>query len=335
VSLAIILVEFAACSGVVLFTGVRLSRYGDIIAEKTGLGGTWVGLLMVAVVTSLPELTTGTSAVAVFGVTEIAAGDAIGSCLFNLVILACLDFWRPTPLSASIHQGHVLTAGFGIVLMGLAAVSVFVGGAMPSIGWVGVPSLLFLAIYLLSMRTIFRFERARLSAVAEELTGDIRYRDVSLRQAVWAYAGWAAVLVSAAALLPGIGEALAGATGMAHSFVGSLFVATSTSLPEMAVSIAAMRLGALDMAAANLFGSNLFNMAVLGLDDVVYTQGPLLASVSSVHAVSLVAAMIMTAIAVIGLTYRAQRKRLLLSWDAVAMIAVYALAVTLLWRQSP
>ncbi|MEZ5317695.1 MAG: hypothetical protein R2752_09870 [Vicinamibacterales bacterium] len=325
-------VPFVLASAVILLAGVRLARYGDVIAEKTGLGGTWMGLVVMAAVTSLPELVTGTSAILVVQVPEVAAGDAIGSCMFNLVILAFLDFRNPKPLSATIHQGHVLAAGFGLVQLGLAALGIVAGARMPVIGWIGLPSLVFLAIYAFATRLIFIYERARLSALAEELTGDIRYADMTLRYAIGMYVAAAALLVVAAAYLPAAASNLAAATGLGQSFVGSLFVAAATSMPEVVVSIAAARLGALDMAAGNLFGSNLFNIAVLGLDDVLYWRGGLLADISPVHLVSLIAAMVMTAIAVIGLTYRAQHKRFRLSWDSIGIVGVYLAAVVLLWR---
>jgi cation:H+ antiporter len=107
-------------------------------------------------------------------------------------------------------------------------------------------------------------------------------------------------------------------------------VAASTSLPEVVVSMAAMRIGALDMAVANLFGSNMFNVAVLGIDDLLYTRGSLLAAVSPTHMVTASAAITMTGIAVIGLTFRAGRKRFRLSWDSLAMALVYAITMWLL-----
>jgi cation:H+ antiporter len=119
-------------------------------------------------------------------------------------------------------------------------------------------------------------------------------------------------------------------TGLGESFVGSLFVAASTSMPEVVVSVAAARIGALDMAVGNLFGSNLFNMAVLGFDDLLYTRGSVLAAVEPVHLVSLTAAIVMTAIAIIGLTYRAGHKRFRLSWDGFGIAAAYVLAIFLL-----
>jgi len=325
-----IAVELILCASLIVVAGVHLSRYGDIIAVKTGIGRTWMGVLVMAAVTSLPELVTGASSIVIFDVADIAAGDAIGSCMFNLLILAFLDVRDPAPLAARVHQGHVLSAAFGIVLLGLALMAVLAGSRAPTVGWIGVHSLLFLTVYVFAMRTIFVFERVRVSALVEQLTGDVEYREFPLRRALARYVAAAAVLVTAAAYLPGVAERFAAATGLAQSFVGTLFVAISTSMPEVVVSVAAARIGAFDMAVGNLFGSNLFNMAVLGFDDLLYTKGPILTDVESIHLVSLTAAIVMTAIAIIGLTYRARQKRFRLSWDAFAIAATYALGVILL-----
>lgn len=324
-------VLFVLCSATILATGIRLSRYGDAIAEKTGLGGMWIGVLLMSLVTSLPELVAGASAVAIFDTPEIAVGDVAGSCLFNLAILALLDFRDPQPLSARIHQGHVLIAAFGLVQLGLASIAMLAGPGVPSIGWLGVTSVGFWAIHVLAMRMMFSAERVRLQGIPH-LDGEARHAELTLRRAVTLYALNAAALVAAAVFLPGLGARIAEATGLAQSFVGSVFLAVSTSLPEVVVSVAAARIGAVDLAVGNLFGSNVFNIAVLGIDDALYRRGPLLAQVSGVHAISLVAAIVMTAIAIIGLTYRAQRKRFRLSWEATAILAVYAFALALVWR---
>jgi len=320
--------QFLVCSAVILWSGVRLTRYGDAIAVKTGLGGTWVGLILLATVTSLPELVTGASSVLLFDVPDIAAGDAIGSCMFNLLVLAMLDIRDPIPLSARVHQGHVLSAAFGLGLLGLLTMAMLAGPRAPAIAWFGVHSVVFIAMYALAIRTIFVFERTRLTRLPVD--EEARHTPMTLRQAVTLYVLSASVLVAAASLLPGIAEQLAGVTGLQHSVVGTLFVAATTSLPEVVVSMAAMRMGALDMAVANLFGSNMFNIAVLGVDDLLYTRGSLLAALSPTHMASVAAAITMTAIAVIGLTFRAARKRFRLSWDSVAMAAVYALTLWLL-----
>jgi cation:H+ antiporter len=172
------------------------------------------------------------------------------------------------------------------------------------------------------------------AGTARTLTGEIRYRDITLRRATLLYLAAAAVLVSSATLLPGVAERFSAVTGLDQSFVGTVFVATSTSLPELVVSVAAVRIGAIDMAAANLFGSNLFNVAVLGVDDILYLRGPLLVDVSHDHLLSLTAAITMTGIAIIGVTVRARQKRFRLSWDAIAILAMYVICLILLARRA-
>ena len=120
-------------------------------------------------------------------------------------------------------------------------------------------------------------------------------------------------------------------TGLGQSFVGNVLIALSTSLPELVVSIAALRLNAVDMAVGNLFGSNLFNIFILALDDIAYTKGPLLSTIATNNTVTAVAAMTMTTIAVIGLTYRVNKKVWLVAWDSMGIAATYILATFVLY----
>lgn len=138
-------------------------------------------------------------------------------------------------------------------------------------------------------------------------------------------------MIGAATWLPHLGEEIAELTGLGRTFVGSIFIALSTSLPELVVSIAALRIGAVDMVLGNLFGSNLFNIGILALDDMLYVKGPLLSYVSTNHLVTAFAAMAMTGVAVIGLTYRASKKRVLWAWDSLGIVLIYALATYLLF----
>ena len=328
--MVIVTAQFVLCAAAIVFAGVRLSRYGDVIAEKSGAGGTWVGLTMLATVTSLPELVSGASAIVLFDVPDIAVGNAIGACLFNLLILALLDALHPVPLSARIHQGHVLAAGFAVINLGVVAASLIAGVRAPSVGWIGLSSVALVALYALAMRTIIRFERLRIDARLDEIAEELRHRDISLRRAVLLFLVNAGVLVLAAMLLPGIAERLAALAELSESFVGSLFMAVSTSLPEVVVSVTAVRVGAIDMAAANLFGSILFNITLLAFDDLLYSKGPLASAVSPSHLTTILGAIVMTGIAIVGLTLRARAKRYRLSWDAIGMIAVYALTLALL-----
>jgi cation:H+ antiporter len=319
-------IAFAACLAVTGYAGVKLSRYGDIIAEKTGWGGTWVGLVLVASVTSLPELVTGVTAVTAAKAPDIAVGDVLGSCVFNLLIIVVLDFLhRGESIYARAHQSHVLSGSFGIVLIGFAGFNILVAehGSRLALGHVGAYSPVILVLYAIAMRTVFQYERLQPQRLGEEAS---RYPNVPLSKAVLRYGIAAAAVIAAGAALPFVGKQIAVQMGWHESFVGTLFVAFVTSVPEVVVTISALRLGAIDMAIGNLFGSNLFDIAIIAVDDLFYLPGPLLASVAPSHAVSALSAVMMTGVALIGLLYH-PRKRVLrtVGWGSLLLLSLYLL----------
>lgn len=325
---------FAACTAVIVFAGVNLSRAGDAIAEKSGLGKTWIGVVLLASVTSLPELVTGLSAVTYVGAPDIAVGNVLGACVFNMLIFAILDvFLKATPLGARAHRSHVLSAGFGIVLLGIVAMGLAAGPRLGSLGWIGPATPVILAAYVLGMRSVFSHERRlALQRPAEEPEESPRYADASARAVALRFAGHSMLVIAAAIVLPSVGTGLAEQTGLGQTFVGNIVIALSTTMPEIVVSIASLRIGAVDLAVGNLFGSIMFNVMILAVDDIAFTRGPLLAAVGPSHLLAAAAAIIMTAIAVIGLTFRAERKRFPLDRNSAAIIAVYLALVYLLYQ---
>jgi cation:H+ antiporter len=320
-------VQFLATALVIVLAGMRLARYGDILAEKSGLGRSWIGLVLVAATTSLPELFTGFGATALAALPNIAVGDVLGSCMFNLLILSLMDAVQPEPLSTRAHQGHALSIGFGLVLISIAGLGLLGNSLVPAIGWVGLYSPVLIVVYLVSMRVIFTHERQRRARETHEVAEVLQYAAIPMRTAALHYAGAAVFVVGAALWLPRLGAELARQTGLGEAFVGSLFIAITTSLPEIAVSVAAVRIGAIDLGIGNVLGSNLFNLLILGLDDVFYRQGPLLAAADPSHGVAILAVVMMNAIFLIGLTYRVMTKRFAVAWDTGTMAAVYVTAV--------
>jgi cation:H+ antiporter len=325
-------ISFLVCTGAIVYSGTKLARYGDIIAEKTGMGRTWIGLVLMASVTSLPELITGISSVTFAGAPDIAAGDVIGSCVFNMLILSVLDaFCRQCPISSRAHHGHVLSGSIGILLLSIVAVGLFAARDLFPFGWIGPYTLLFGIIYFIAMRLIFAYEKREIAAYMKEVAVELKYTDYDTKAVYIRYGVNAMVVITAAVFLPGIGKGIAEATGLGQTFVGNVFIALSTSLPEVVVSVSAVRMEAIDMAIGNLFGSNIFNIFILALDDVFFIKGPLLAFVSPSNIISALSAIAMTTIAIIGLTYRTEKKPLFLAWDSIAIICVYVSNLMLLY----
>lgn len=322
---------FIICTAVIVYSGTRLSKYGDIIAEKTGLGRTWIGVVLMASVTSLPELVTGISSVTYAGTPDIAVGDVLGSCVFNMLILSFLDAMHRTPISSKAHHGHVLSAGFGILLLGLAATSLFMNKLIIPLGWIDLYTMFFIFIYFIAMRLVYFYEKRQFSAFVKEVAVELRYKDIPTKKAIMNYSINALFVIIAAVFLPKIGEGIAEQTGLGQTFVGNIFIAVSTSLPEVVVSMAAVKIGAIDLAIGNLFGSNIFNIFILALDDIFFTDGALLSYASPNHIISALSAIAMTTIAIIGLTYRTEKKPLFLAWDSIGIIVVYAINLMLLY----
>jgi len=316
---------FIVCIAAILFAGTKLAKYGDIIAEKTGLGRVWIGLLLLAFITSLPELTTGISAVALVKIPDLAMGTLLGSCLFNLLILAVLDILhRRVPILTNASRSHIASAGVGILLITVAAVSIFAGEGFSgiSLAWIGLPSIIIFGLYVVGVRELFRFERKQKSAVPAN--DSPQYADVSMRKVWIKFALAAAIVVGAGIWLAYIGEGIDQATGWGASFVGSLFLAFTTSVPELALTIAAIRIGAIDMAVADLMGANMINIAKIFILDMFYTPGSLISAVSTSHITTALVAIGMTVVVILGLLFRQKRKTFkFVSWYAVLLIALY------------
>lgn len=320
---------FIFCAGIIIICGTNLSKYGDIIAEKTGLGRAWIGLILLATITSLPELMTGISSVSFAGLPDLTAGDIMGSCVFNLMILALLDpMDKSSPIFSRVGQSHLLSGGFGVLLIGIAAVSMMTARLIPSVGHIGLYTPVIIIVYIIGIRAVYLYEKRFINRLVAEALETPRYPETTLQKAAFLYAVNAVIVVGVAIALPFIAGRLAVTTGLGTTFMGTVFVAMTTSLPEVVVSVSAVRMGAPDLAIGNLFGSNMFNIVILAIDDIFYLKGPLFSDISAAHASTAMMAILMTAVALVGLTYRRDKKAFLrFGWDSLTMLAMGGLTV--------
>jgi len=317
--------QLLLCLAIIAYAGYFLSRYGDIIAEKSGISASWIGLILLSTATSLPELITGVSSVSFANAPDIAVGDVLGSAVFNLLILVLLDalFKRETLYSRA-AQGHILSASLGALLIAFAGFSLLLdhAGMSPALGHVGLYTPFIALVYLVAMRAVYSYEHRTLSEYTEASTE--RYPDVTLRSAVKGYMWSAGAVVLAGSWLPFVAKDISELMGWGQSFVGTLLVAAVTSAPEAAVTLSALRIGAFDMAIANLLGSNLFNILILAVDDLFYREGPLLAHVDSSHALTAFTAVMMSALVVVGLIFRPKKRVVLgLTWVSLGLLMLY------------
>jgi len=314
-------IKFILCILIIFFSGRKVAKYGDIIAEKTGLGGVWIGLVLIAMLTSLPELFTGVSAIRLVDAPDLTIGDLLGANMFNMMNLALLDIvHRNGSLLAVVGQTHRLTGVLSLLLVLLVGICIFISHRFYAMdmGWIGWYTPVIILLYLVFIRITYRFEQRHPSLKETELV----YGEESSRKVYLYFAISAAFIIGAGIWLAFIGDEIAQVYGWGQSFVGSLFLAFTTTLPEITVSFAAMRIGANDMAVANMIGSNLFNMTIISVDDLLYLKGPVLAAVSENHLITAFTVILMTIVFIAGLSFRS-RRFFRLSWWNSALISLF------------
>lgn len=328
--MVIALTEFFLSSVVIVISGIFLTRNADKIAEATNMGRLLVGGIFLAGATSLPELFVDISAIR-NNMPDLAVGDLMGSSLFNLLILAVADL---------IHRGensffsraavtHALSAAMSISVTALAGLFIFVGQQLApyQIGELGIGTLSIFAAYTLGLRMVYVEQKF---VITKDLDSSQTKKKSHLTRTVIFYLLSASVMLIAAPFLANAAGKIAELTGLGNTFVGTTLVAFCTSLPELVSTLAAVHLGAYDLALGNIFGSNAFNMILLTPLDLIY-KGSLLAAVSRAHVISSFSTIVITAVAVMGQLYQVEKRKLLLEPDAILIMMLVFCSLLLLY----
>lgn len=321
---------FLALIAVIVLAGSRLSRYGDALGEKLGLSGSWIGVVLLAAVTSLPELFAGISAAGLVKQADLALGNLFGACVMNMVVVGILGvLHHPEPIHHKSGREQALSACLAVVALSLAGLGLTVSKELlpASILGVGVFAITVFVFYLVAQRLIFLYER-RKQAQAETP----QYQHLTLKVVVFRFSLAALVIVAAGTTLPYVAENLAQRMGWGRSFVGSILMSLATTSPEMVVSVSALRMGQVGMALGNLFGSCIFNMSLIFIDDIVY-PGSILADASGTHLFTIMLVITMMAVFLTGMSFRAERKGLMrFSWDSLIIFGLYLLGAAVIFK---
>jgi cation:H+ antiporter len=333
---------FACSAAIVWLAGTRMVTLVDRLADRTGMGQGFAGMLLLGGIVSLTEISTVTTA-AFTGSPLLALNNLLGSESINLFLLAAADpLSGREALTSFIARPAVLFQGtLAIVLLAFVAVAMAVGDRL--VLGVGLWSAGLFLLCLAGLWMSARYERRRpwQPADADELDvepaptpaeGDAPEAD--LRLLITKLAGVAAVIFASGFLLSMAGDALAEQSGLGTSFVGFVLVGMSTSLPDLSTITAAIRLNRYEMAIGDILGSNVYNLLLIFVTDVVYFGDPVLNQVGSFEIVAALLGIIMTGILLLGLLERRDRTILKMGYDSVAMLAVFAGGLVLLYGLS-
>jgi cation:H+ antiporter len=323
-------IQFIASAGIVIAAAIKLAEYGDAIAYHTKLTGLFIGALLVAGATSLPELLTMINAINQRHI-DLTAGDLFGSSMFNMLLLGALDMiFHRTRIIRRVALRHALTASLGTMLTGMA-VFFLLADVDLRIGWVGIGSLLIMAMYFTGVWLLR--SNPVLGGVPSDQVEGITRGIPSLRRAVIGFTITAAVLILVTPWLVRGSSGIADLTGLGDGFIGVVMVAVVTSLPELVAMVSAVRFGAYDIAVGNLFGSNVFNMFALSLADVFYAEGPFLNAIDPAFALAGLLALLMTTLGLMGNLAQVERRIGIIEVDALLLIVCYFAGLGLLYTR--
>lgn len=331
--LALSIGVFVAGAAVVWFAGWRVSQHVDVIREHTGASEALVGLILLGGITSLPEVATSVTG-AITGNADLVVNNVLGGVAMQVVILAIADAAiGRDPLSSAVASPAILLQGsLDIVLLALVAAGTVAGDVL--LGGVGVWSWAILVGYVVSVWFISSTKgrkpwvaqkTERQKARQEQRQSDEKDApEASLRSAVWKTAMFAAAILIAGYFLTRSGEGLAERTGLGSSFFGAVFLAISTSLPEVSTVLSAVRLRRYEMAMSDIFGTNLFDLLLIFVIDAVLRGEPVLTLVGPFSTFGALLGIVVTAIFLIGLIERRDRMFLRMGPDSIAVFFAYA-----------
>ncbi len=319
--------QFFIAAALVVWVGATITRYADELAEQTGIGRAFIGALLLGASTSLPEVVTSLSAVLLFDAVDMAIGNLLGSCTFNLLIIVVIDvFFRVKRQGRDGYTAGLLSLG----LLALVTLGVGTATSLPSF-YLHPLSAAILAAYLVSLWVLFRDEQRQVEPPPQNppeappspkpaLTGLLLKTFVA-----------AAALVGTSVWLSGICDRIAEQTGLGGSIVGAIFLAIATSLPELAVSISAARMGQMSLSLGNIYGSNIFNLSILGLVDLAEGPGGLFTHFTEQHLLVLGEVALMSVALLIAARLGSERRFGPMRADSWLLTCIYVAGLWLLF----
>ena len=329
-SLSQSLLAFALCAAAVWFAGARLAYLADAFADRFKLARSLVGLLLLSLATSLPEVATTLSA-AVQQAHDLVLNNLFGGIALQTAILAMSDFWaRGSITNYPRKANHALEATLLVLLLSMTLVITDVGETLVIFD-VGLGSVFIALAYSGAIWLLRRYDEAS-DWVPVDLpdpdplpfpapTGLAETGNRSLVLQI--------LLASVAIFVFGLllvlfAERIADQSGLGTGFIGVTLLAAATSLPELTTSITAVRIGAYTMAISNIFGSNLIMLVLVFPADVLFRSGPILQGTSKTVGLSLAFGIVVTSVYLTGLIVRRKPKIGTVGLDSVLVLAIFA-----------
>ncbi len=320
--------EFVCLCVFILFVSNFMAKAADQISELTGIGRSFIGVILLGTATSLPELGSGITAVRILDQPNLAAAGVFGACIYNLMIIGVLDlFCKNGPVLAHLTVTSAITGALSIAVLSVASLGLLlgmmIGQPLPLLSVSGI-SIVLLVTFLISMFLVFKSEREEARDL--DSSGPV---DGSLSRAVITYLIAAISISVAAYFIAHVADAITTKMAWNASYTGFQFMALSTTLPEMASSLAALRIGAPELAISNLLGSNMFNIGfILFAEDLALKHGAFWPRLSISNAAIGITAILMTSVVISAMLARIRgtvSRQRAISAEAIVLFLLFLL----------
>ena len=255
---------YAALAVCVVFFSIKLANYVDLIDKKTDLSGAFIGGVILAAVTSLPELFTSISAVLFVKQPDLVMGNILGSNLFNMCIFGGAALIAAKSLCRStIGSSHFKTTVITFIMFSIMLLPVVFKKDYTVVG-ISVYSIILLVLYACSIKFM--------AGDSAESEGEDN-SDLTLKQIIIRFVIMAVLLVIASIFITIAADHLSEEFNLGKTVGGALFLGVATSLPELTSSIALIRKGNFNACAGNVMGSGVFNFCIISVADILYRGG--------------------------------------------------------------
>ena len=328
---------FLVAAGTVWFAGTRLTHVVDQVARRFGLGQAFAGMVLLGGITSLPEFAAVATSSAT-GNATLAVNNLLGSAAVNVLLLVLADivFGRGALTGVVAKPSTLMQGVLGMMLLGVVSV-VVLSGDLP-IGGVGAGTLFVAAGGLFALRVSSRYDRRdawRAVDAPEEEPAPDQDQARSSASLISGIVALGALILVSGAVLSLSADGIATQAGLSRGLVGFLLVAFATSLPEISSVTEAVRAGRFQLAVGDIFGTNLFNLSLLIVADLLSGGKPVLAAAGAFEVIGALTALLMTGAFVIGLLERRDRAVMRMGYDALAALVIFCVGVAAMARVMP
>lgn len=262
-----IYIQYLILAGLVVLLSIFLSKYVDALDKKTNLSGAFIGGVLLAAVTSLPEFITSLTAIFALNEPNLVQGNVFGSNIFNLTILgSCILLFPKKFKNCYLSKGHLLTIIFTIVIFIICLLGMRYNYSL-NLGFLNV-SYSSIAILVLYIINILKSNDNSSENNDEEDAINLTVKQIMIR-----FILCSVLLVVFSMLLTQVTDKLNENLGLGATVGGAIFLGIATSLPELTSSFNLVRLNNFNASFGNVIGSNLFNFTILAIGDIFYSKG--------------------------------------------------------------